>query len=204
MGAAITLIVGLPVAFMGLYAFHIHGLNGENLLVDMAMNKLPAVLGTLLILGIIAASMSTAAGVILALSNLITRNLVQRYVTRLWDNQMMLRFSRLISLPTFLVAVAFAYAIPQPGILLILAFDVVLAGCFVPLVLGIYWRKANAAAAISSIVIGAISRLTLHFTIPTEWAGFDTLIPPVISLLTFVSVTLATQQISKPQYKAFE
>ena len=203
-GAAITLIVGLPVAFIGLYAFHIHGLNGENLLVDMAMNKLPAVLGTLLILGIIAASMSTAAGVILALSNMITRNLLQRYMRRQWDNNMMLRFSRLIALPTFLAAVAFAYAIPQPGILLILAFDVVLAGCFVPLLLGIYWRKANAAAAISSIVIGAISRITLHFTIPTEWAGFDTLIPPVISLLTFVSVTLATQQISKPKSKAFE
>jgi len=74
----------------------------------------------------------------------------------------------------------------------------------VPFVQGIYWRKANAAAAISSIVIGAISRLTLHFTLPAEWAGFDTLIPPVISLFTFVSVALATQEISKPQCKAFE
>ena len=31
-----------------------------------------------------------------------------------------------------LVSFAFAYLRPEPGILLILAFDVVLAGCFVP------------------------------------------------------------------------
>jgi len=62
-----------------------------------------------------------------------------------------------------------------------LAFDVVLAGCFVPLALGIYWHKVNIAATNSSILIGTISHLTLHFTIPSEWTGFDTLIPPVIN-----------------------
>lgn len=203
MGAGITLLVGVPVAFMGLYAFHIQGLSPDNLLVDMAMNNLPATLGILLILGIIAASMSTAAGVILALSNVITRNLMQRYMSSVWDDTTMLRFSRMIAMPTFMVAIIFAYFIPQPGILLILAFDIMLAACFVPLVLGIYWSKANAAAAISTIVIGIASRLILHFTIPEHLAGLDTLIPPVISLVTFVVVALATQRVSKPKWDIF-
>jgi solute:Na+ symporter, SSS family len=199
LGGFLTLIIGIPVAFIGLYAFHMQKLASPNLLVDIGLNNLPGIIGGLLILGIIAASMSTAAGVILALANVITRNLVQRHLHTVWNNEMMLRFSRFISVPTMAVAVIFAYHIPEPGILLILAFDIVLAGCFIPLVLGIYWKKSNALAAISSIIVGAISRLYLHFTIPESLVGFDTMLPPIISLIVFVVVTLLTQEISQPK-----
>jgi Na+/proline symporter len=203
MGGLMTLIVGIPTAFIGLYAFHIKGLASDNVLVNLAMNNLPFFIGALLILGIIAASMSTAAGVILALANMLTRNLMQRYTSKVWDDHILLHFSRLISIPTMLAAVIFAYYIPEPGLLLILAFDVVLAGCFIPFVLGIYWNKANTAAAISAIIIGAITRLALHFTIPESLAGFDTMIPPVVSLFVFVSVALLTQASSPPNITVF-
>ena len=147
--------------------------------------------------------MSTAAGVILALANMLTRNLMQRYTSKVWDDHILLHFSRLISIPTMLAAVIFAYYIPEPGLLLILAFDVVLAGCFIPFLLGIYWKKANTAAAISAIIIGAVTRLALHFTIPESLAGFDTMIPPVVSLFVFVSVALMTQASSPPNLTVF-
>ncbi|MFQ5753368.1 MAG: sodium:solute symporter, partial [bacterium] len=132
-GGLLTLLVGVPGALIGLYAFHMNKVASSDLLVDIALHNLPAIIGGLLILGIIAASMSTAAGVILALANVITRNLVQRYMKTKWNNETMLRFSRLIAIPTMTAAVLFAYIRPEPGTLLILAFDVVLAGCFVPL-----------------------------------------------------------------------
>jgi hypothetical protein len=37
-------------------------------------------------------------------------------------------------------------------------------------------------------------RLLLFFVIPVELAGLDTLIPPVISVIIFVVVALATQK----------
>lgn len=203
LGGFLTLLVGVPVAFVGLYAFHLNKLASDNLLVDIALNNLPAMVGGLLILGIIAASMSTAAGVIIALANVITRNLVQRHMKTTWNNEVMLLFTRLISIPTMLAAVIFAYYIPKPGILLILAFDVVLAGCFIPFVLGIYWKKSNSLAAISAIIIGAVSRLILYFSIPEDLAGIDTMIPPIISLIVFVIVAEFTQNISKPVTEAF-
>jgi SSS family solute:Na+ symporter len=59
-------------------------------------------------------------------------------------------------------ALIFAYIRPEPGALLILAFDIVLAGCFVPLALGIYWKKANTPAALVSIIAGGTLRLLLE------------------------------------------
>ena len=198
MGGILTLAVGIPTAFIGLYAFHLNGVASKQLLVDIAINNVPETIGILLILGIIGASMSTAAGVILDLANVITRNLVQRNMKSKWSNQTMLRFSRLIAIPTMAAAVTFAYIHPEPGTLLILAFDIVLAGCFVPLFLGIYWKKANTLGAISSIISGAVIRLTLFFIIPESLAGLDTLLSPLFSGTIFVVVSLATQKISPP------
>jgi Na+/proline symporter len=203
-GGFLTLVVGVPAALVGLYAFHMNSAVSSDLLANIALTNLPAIIGGLLVLGIIAASMSTAAGVILALANVLTRNLVQRHMRTEWNNQTMLRFSRLIAIPTMTAAVIFAYIRPEPGTLLILAFDVVLAGCFAPLLLGIYWKKANSLAALTSIVVGAILRVALFYVVPSPLAGLDTLIPPVVTLVLFVVVALATQDISPPRAGAFD
>lgn len=206
--AGLTLAVGIPTALIGLFAFHMKGLGLDlgdvesQLLINIAKDHLPQFIGILVLLGIISASMSTAAGVILALANIITRNLVQKNLKKPWNDNKMLRFSRLIALPTMAAAILFAYIRPEPGTLLILAFDIALSGCVVPLVLGIYWEKANTAGALASILVGSTARLILHYTIPEGLAGMETLLPPVISLLAFVGVSLATQKSHTPKPEA--
>ena len=202
MGGVLTLIVGIPVALVGLFGFYLEKLPSSYLLVDIAVQNMPVMVGGLLILGIIAASMSTAAGVILDLANIITRNLIQRYRKSRWNNHTMIVVSRLIAFPTMAAAVLFAYVRPEPGILLVLAFDVVLAGCFIPLALGIYWKRSNALGAIASIIVGSVVRIVLYYRIPDVYAGLDTLIPPAISLAVFILVSLATQRVSKPKHEA--
>ena len=199
-GGILTLLVGIPTALIGLYAFHLDKLGNKNLLVDIALNNVPEMVGILLILGIIGASMSTAAGVILDLSNIITRNLIQKYSSGIKNNKKILHLARLIAIPTMVLASTIAYYHPKPGILLILAFDIVLAGCFVPLLLGIYWKKANTIAAISSIIFGAILRLTLYLIIPDSLRGLDTLLTPLIIFFLFIIISLKTQNISKPKF----
>ena len=200
-GGILTLLVGIPTALIGLYAFHLDKLGNKNLLVDIALNNVPEMVGILLILGIIGASMSTAAGVILDLSNIITRNLIQKYSSGIKNNKKILHLARLIAIPTMVLASTIAYYHPKPGILLILAFDIVLAGCFVPLLLGIYWKKANTIAAITSIIFGAILRLTLFLIIPDSLSGLDTLLTPLIILFLFIIISLKTQNISKPKFE---
>jgi Na+/proline symporter len=107
----------------------------------------------------------------------------------------------------FFTAFALGALVPRPGIYLVLAFDIVLAGCFVPLVLGTYWKKSTAAGAVASIAVGSTLRLILYFIISTApptspyfaYAGLDTMIPPIVSLIVFVSVSLATQKRTPPR-----
>ena len=160
------------------------------------------IIGAAIILGVIAASMSTASGVVLDLANLVTRSLLQRYSRTRWNDATMLLISRWIALPTMGFAVAFAYVRPEPGILLILAFDIVLAGCFVPLAMGIYWRRANAPGAVAAMVVGTSTRIIMHWLVPESLAGMDTLLAPVAGLVAFVTVSLATQKIAPPKHGA--
>jgi Na+/proline symporter len=84
--------------------------------------------------------------------------------------------------------------LPQPGIYLILAFDIVFAGAWAPLTLGLFWKKANMPAALTSLIVGTGLRLLMFFIIPLELAGLDTFIPPPISFALFIIVALATQK----------
>lgn len=203
-GAGIALSVGLMVSLIGLFAFAFDVTPGAFLLVDLALGDLPVMIGTLVLVGIVAASMSPAAGIVLDLANVISRNLIQARSRSPWSDARLLRVSRAIAFPTMIAAVVFAWLRPEPGVLLILAFDVVLAGCFVPLALGIYWRRANSSAAIASIVVGSGSRLLLHFVVPEELRGIDTVIAPLLSLLVFVTVALLTQRTDPPRHEALE
>jgi Na+/proline symporter len=110
------------------------------------------------------------------------------------DDKMLLKVTRAFTIPMMLAALLLGYLIPQPGIYLILAFDIVFAGAWAPLTFGLFWKKANTPAALSSLIIGSSLRLVLFFLIPVELAGLDTLIPPVISVIIFVVVALATQR----------
>lgn len=200
LGGLMTLVVATPVSIIGLYSFYFHQEASFTLLTNIAIDHLPVWIGVLLILGVIAASIAVASGVILAMSNAITRNLIQRFSKLTWDDRKLLQISRMVAVPAMILSMTFAYYRPEPGTLLILAFDIILAGCFVPFVLGIYWKPSNAAAAITAIISGAISRLALHFLIPPSLIGLDTLLPPLISGALFIMVALRTQDISPSKY----
>jgi SSS family solute:Na+ symporter len=193
-GAAMTIIVGLCVAVIGLASVASVQNVGDPRMVlpDMATLHLPYWIGVLVLIGVIGASMSTANGAILVISVVLAQNVVQRWRATQMDDSGLLRFARLAALPTAAAGAFLAYLRPEPGILLIIAFDIVLAGCVIPLFAGVYWAKANSAGAIAAIVVGTTARLIAHYVTPAPWAGLDTLIPPVLSAITFFSVCLLT------------
>ena len=93
--------------------------------------------------------------------------------------------------PLPLAAGIIAYVRPEPGLLLVVAFDIVFAGCVIPLFLGVYWSRATQGGAIASIVTGTVARALGYFVVPASLAGLDTLLPPVLSSVAFVSFSLA-------------
>jgi Na+/proline symporter len=116
----------------------------------------------------------------------------------------MLFLSRALALPTAIAAAWIAYVRPEPGILLVVAFDIVFAGCVIPLFFGVYWPRATQAGAIASIVTGTAVRAVCYFAVPSEWAGLDTLLPPVLSAVAFFAVSLVTEQSTEDRSVSLE
>ncbi|UCF89800.1 MAG: hypothetical protein JSW39_15995, partial [Desulfobacterales bacterium] len=188
-GAFFTLIAGLAATFIGLMAFKLLPASEikdpRTVLPMVAVTTLPFLLGLFVLVGPLAAGLSTANGGGLAISavfsrNIFHRNILQPYLARkarisgkpvqeedwrVWDRRL-LWWARFLLIPVFFVAGWLAYVKPEPGIMLVLAFDVVFAGCLVPLILGIYWKPANSWGALSAVVVGSILRLILYITIP--------------------------------------
>ena len=197
-----TIFVGACVAIVGLAAVASvkDVADPRMVLPTMAVNHLPYWMGVLVFIGVLGASMSTANGAILVISVVLARNVVQRWSSTALDDGRMLTLSRLMALPTACAAGLVAYLRPEPGILLIIAFDIVFAGCVVPLFAGVYWKKANAAGAIAAIAVGTSARLIAHFVTPAAWGGLDTLVPPMLSAATFVVTCMLTQKTQESRH----
>lgn len=206
MGGGLTLLTVIPTSFMGIIALYL--ISAELMVLPdpflalptIAIDHVPFPIGAALLMGVMGASMSTANGGLLAISSVISRNIIQRDILRGlkkkpgMDDKKLLMTTRIATIPMMIAAFVLASQLPQPGIYLVLAFDIVFAGALAPLTLGLFWKKANRPAAITSLAAGTVLRLALFFLIPVELAGLDSMIPPVVSFALFIGVALATQK----------
>lgn len=201
MGGALTLFTVVPTSMLGIVA--VYYLPGDTLpdlaLPILSTEFMPFAIGAAILMGVIGASMSTASGGLLAISSVVSRNMIQRIIRRRWmgrpnwSDRKLLVVTRLVIIPMMVAGTALGYFVPAPGIYLILAFDIMFAGAFAPLTLGLFWKKANMPAAIASLLFGSVLRFCFFFTMPEEWAGLDTMIPPAVSFVLFIIVALGTQ-----------
>src|SRR5581483_11190838 len=201
-GAGLPLSTVIPTSMMGIVAlYYLPNLTDPfTAYPDLALNHMPFAIGAALLMGVLGASMSTANGGLLAISSVMSRNIIQRDIMKRilkrpgMNDKKLLMTTRIFTVPMMIAAFILGYVLPQPGIYLVLAFDIVFAGAWAPLTLGLFWRKANMPAAIASLIIGSAIRLVLFFAIPPDLAGLDTMIPPPISFAIFIGVALATQK----------
>lgn len=219
-GGTVTLITVIPTAFLGIFALTVLPDAKDKYLVypEMAINQVPTWIGVLMCAGVLGAAMSTANGGILAISSVISRNLIQRDVMvgmlkkGHMGNRRLLIMVRVMLVPVVGGGFLLAYLSPQPGKYLVLAFDIVLAGALVPLVGGLFWRKSNTPAALTCLVVGSLARLIGYLFMNSIWfhpsadalsyAGIETMLPPIIGLIAFVAVAELTQEKHSGEYLA--
>ena len=202
MGAGLTLSTVVPTSMMGIIALYFLPNIADPFTAypELAINHVPFPIGAALLMGVLGASMSTANGGLLAISSVMSRNIIQRDILRRMlkrpglDDRKLLLTTRIFTIPMMVAAFVLGYLIPQPGVYLILAFDIVFAGAWAPLTLGLFWRKANTPAALASLIVGSALRLLMFFITPANYAGIETMIPPVISFVLFIGVALTTQK----------
>jgi SSS family solute:Na+ symporter len=213
--AGLTMLILVPTTMIGIigHTLEPNSTDPFTLYPIVAIKHVPEVIGILMLVSTISCGMSTANGGTLAIASVISRNILQRNIlTRLkgrtLNDKQLLLATRLLVIPMFFTAFALGAIIPRPGIYLILAFDIVFAGCLVPLVMGTYWKKSTSAAAVASIAVGSTLRMILYFTISTAspdspyfaYLGLDTFIPPIVSFVVFIVVSLATYKRSPSRH----
>ena len=103
---------------------------------------------------LLSAILSTASGALLAPTALFTENVLRPFVPNMSERQFLLTL-RIVLVCFTLAALLFGlnskstmYEMVQN------AYKVTLAGAFVPLAAGLFWRRATAAGAIASILLG--------------------------------------------------
>jgi SSS family solute:Na+ symporter len=203
--------VGIPYALVALTAPVILGgdMPETAVLYTILSDHAPTGLAIMVLSGIVAASCSTANGAILGTAAVVVRNIAGYRIVHTGEGpDPQLRAVRLTMLPVVAVAIVIALRVPQTGILLTLAFDVMLACLLVPFVAAHFWHRATPRAAMAAILAGGAVRVVLFALTPTIYGvensllyvensligpGFDgwpTFIGLATSVVTLVVVTL--------------
>ncbi len=163
---------------------------------------LPYVISGLVAAGGMAAAMSTADGLLLAIANALSHDLYYKIIDPKADTKHRLIVARALLLIIGAAGAAVA-SLQLTGILgaVAWAFDFACSGLFFPLVLGVWWKRANRAGAIAGMVLGFGAGAFYLFHLRTggaEILGLDHLrfgiVGMAVSLVSMVVVTLMTPE----------
>jgi len=164
---------------------------------------LPAVISGLVAAGGLAAAMSTADGLLLAIANALSHDLYYKMIDPKADTK-----KRLIVARVLLVGIgalgSLVASMKLTGILgaVAWAFDFAMSGLFFPLVLGVWWKRANTAGAVAGMAVGlGVGSWYLYMVKwggMAPWYGIDDLrfgiIGAAASLIAMVVVTMMTKE----------
>ncbi len=162
---------------------------------------LPYVISGLVAAGGMAAAMSTADGLLLAIANALSHDLYYKIIDPKAETRKRLLVARVLLL-VIGAAGALVASLQLTGILgaVAWAFCFAMSGLFFPLVLGVWWKRANRAGAIAGMLVGlGVGSWYLYMVYTGSmdpWLGLDHLrfgiVGTTASLVAMVVVTLLT------------
>ncbi len=164
---------------------------------------LPYVISGLVAAGGMAAAMSTADGLLLAIANALSHDLYYKIIDPKADTKHRLLVARVLLLGIG-AAAAFVASLKLTSILgaVAWAFDFAASGLFFPIVLGIWWKRANRQGAIAGMSLGFLTGTWYLYMI--KWGGMDlwfgindlrfAIIGMPVSLAAMVIVSLMTPE----------
>jgi len=163
---------------------------------------LPYVVSGLVAAGGMAAAMSTADGLLLAIANALSHDLYYKIIDPKAETRTRLIVARVLLIIIGAAGAAVA-SLKLTGILgaVAWAFCFAASGLFFPLVLGIWWKRANRAGALAGMLCGFFAGsayLYWTYTTGNQWIGIDHLrfgiVGMPVSLICMVVVTLMTPE----------
>lgn len=153
-------------------------------------------LASIFIAGIVAAGMSTIDGILVTTTGAVTRDIYQKIINKNATDEDVMSLSKVVTVIIGIVVICFG--VFQPGSIFeinLFAFSG-MAIFVVPILFGIYWKKATAKGAIASVIVGIISLLlfTLNPSVKALAMGFHALFPTtIIASIVMIVVSKFTE-----------
>ena len=164
---------------------------------------LPYVISGLVAAGGMAAAMSTADGLLLAIANALSHDLYYKIIDPTAETAKRLVAARIL-LVVLGAAGSFVASLKLTSILgaVAWAFDFAMSGLFFPLILGVWWKRANRQGAVAGMLLGFLSGTWYLYMVRwggmDPWLGIDHLrfgiIGCSVNLVTMIVVSLATEE----------
>jgi len=144
----------------------------QRILPELVLARMPLWAQVMFFGALLSAILSTASGALLAPSSLFTENVLRPFMPRLSDRRFLVLIRSVLVLFT---AGALMFALNSRSTMYEMvqnAYKVTLAGAFIPLTFGLFWRRATTQGALLSAILG------LGAWLSAEALGADALVPP--------------------------
>lgn len=162
------------------------------ILPTLILNHMPFWLQVVFFGALLSVIMSTASGTLLAPSVTFAENVIKPYFPRLTDRQFLWTTRFTVAAFTTIVT---TYAIATDATIHTMvenAYRITLAGAFVPLAAGLFWKRANSFGALWAVVLGLGTWLVL------EVLGIDEPVEPQLIGLVASAVGMVFGSLSAP------
>ena len=157
-------------------------------------------LASIFIAGIVAAGMSTIDGILVTTTGAVTRDIYQKIINKDATDENVMKLSKVVTVIIGIIVICFG--VFQPGSIFeinLFAFSG-MAIFVVPILFGIYWKKATAKGAVAAVIAGIISLLlfTLNPSVKALAMGFHALFPTTI-IASIVMIVVSKFTKTPPQ-----
>ena len=153
-------------------------------------------LASICIAGLVAAGMSTSDGILVTTTGAVTRDIYQKIINKDATDESVMKMSKVVTVIIGIIVICFG--VFQPGSIFeinLFAFSG-MAIFVVPILFGIYWKKATAKGAIAAVIVGIISLFlfTLNPSVKALAMGFHALFPTtIIASIVMIVVSKFTE-----------
>lgn len=172
-------------------------INANNAMATAAINFAPTIVAGLVLSAIVAATMSSASGNMLAVSTIFTKDVYQRYMNPNADDKRLMTISKFLILfigaGSLVIALSKAEIIP----LLVFAFTLRSAGPFAAFVFGLIYEKATVHAGIYSLLLGSIAAFVWQY-LGEPYGIMAIVLGSIVSTIVFFGVAFLESKMGIP------
>ncbi|HEY7791904.1 MAG TPA: sodium:solute symporter family protein [Vicinamibacterales bacterium] len=197
--AAVLLVFAFVPTLLGMMAQRLHpGLPANDLALPMLlMHDMPAGVGSLALAALFSAEVSTADAILFMLSTSLSQDLYRRFIRPDATDATVLRVARWAAVAGGAGGVLLALAAESVIGALTIFYTLLSVSLFVPILAGLYWRRAARVDALAALGIGVGCLLAVQAA--TAGQGFGGLwTPALIGLIASCAGFLVAQAARRP------